>query len=66
MELGYLLPFLPDLNPIEDFFAELKGSTERHWSYYEKDTDQGFNVLLQWCIDIVGAREDSARAIFRT
>jgi transposase len=32
VELVYLSPYLPDLNPIEKFFAELKAFIKRHWS----------------------------------
>lgn len=63
--LVYLPPYSPDLNPIEEFFAELKGFIRRNWGYYEEDPDQGFDVFLDWCITKVGAREESARDHFR-
>jgi transposase len=31
LKLLYLLPFSPDLNPIEEFFAELKAFIKRDW-----------------------------------
>lgn len=65
VKLVYLPPYSPDLNPIEEFFAKLKSFIKRRWSYYEKDIDQGFDVSLEWCIGVVGTREDSARGHFR-
>lgn len=65
LKLVYLPPYSPDLNPIEEFFAELKIFIKRNWSYYETDPNQGFDVFLTWCIDVVGARKESARGHFR-
>jgi transposase len=65
VKLVYLLSYSPDLNPIEEFFAELKARIKRNWSYYEVDPDQGFDVFLGWCIDVVGAKEESARGHIR-
>jgi transposase len=31
VKLLYLPPYSPDLNPIEKFFAELKGFIKRNW-----------------------------------
>lgn len=61
----YLPPYSPDLNPIEEFFAELKAFIRRHWQSYEENTDQGFDTFLEWCIDTVGARAESAEGEFR-
>ena len=65
VKLVYLPPYSPDLNLIEEFFAELKGFIRRNWRYYEEDPDQGFDRFLDWCINKVGAREESARGHFR-
>lgn len=65
VKLVYLPPYSPDLNPIEEFFAELKGFIKRNWGYYEGDPDQGFDAFLDWCIIKVGAREESARGHFQ-
>jgi transposase len=65
VKLVYLPPYLPDLNPIEEFFAELKGFIKRNWNYYEKDPERGFDTFLKWCINMVGAKEESARRHFR-
>jgi transposase len=37
MKLVYLPPYSPDLNPLEEFFAELKSFNRRNWNYYERD-----------------------------
>jgi transposase len=65
MKLIYLPPYSPDLNPIEEFFAELKAFIKRSWQNYEENPKQGFDAFLEWCIDIVGGRERSARGHFR-
>jgi transposase len=65
VKLVYLPPYSPDLNPIEEFFAELKRFIRRNWSYYAEDPTQGFAPFLEWCINQVGAKEESARGHFR-
>lgn len=52
------------LNSIEEFFAELKSFIKRNWGHYERDSGQGFDAFLEWCIKVVGAKEESAKAIF--
>jgi transposase len=65
VKLMYLPPYSPDLNLIEEFFAELKAFIKRSWSTYEDDPAQEFNVFLEWCVDQVGSKEHSARGHFR-
>ena len=65
VQLVYLPPYSPDLNPIEEFFSELKAFIRRHWQSYEEHPTQGFGFFLEWCIDTVGAREQSAEGHFR-
>jgi transposase len=67
VKLIYLPPYSPDLNPIEEFFAELKSFIKRSWTFYEEDPgpNQGFDAFLEWCIDVIGAKKDSARGHFR-
>jgi transposase len=65
VKLLYLPPYSPDLNPIEEFFAELKAFIKRNWHIYEGNPEQGFGNFLEWCIDVVGAREQSAEGHFR-
>jgi transposase len=60
-KLIYLPLYSPDLNPIEELFAELKGFIRRNWNYYEKDPERGFDGFLEWRINVVGAKEESAR-----
>lgn len=64
VKLVYLPPYSPDLNPIEEFFAELKTFIRRNWSYYAEDPDREFGSFLKWCVNKVGAKEDSARGHF--
>jgi transposase len=65
VKLVYLPPYSPDLNPIEEFFAELKAFIKRHWQIFEDDADQSFDTFLEWCIDMVGENQCSARGHFR-
>lgn len=65
VKLVYLPPYSLDLNPIEEFFAELKGFIKRNWQSYAENPDPDFNAFLEWCVDVVGAREQSAEGHFR-
>jgi transposase len=65
VKLLFLPPYSPDLNPIEEFFAELKAYIKRSWEYYETWPDQGFDAFLQACVDTVGAKRRSAEGHFR-
>jgi transposase len=65
VKLVYLPPYSPDLNPIEEFFAELKAFIRRNWQSYEGNPDQGFDTFLEWCVDVVGTRGKSAEGHFR-
>ena len=62
VKLIYLPPYSPDLNPIEEFFAELKGFIKRHRRQYEDNPEQGFGVFLEWCVNAVGVRKQSWRS----
>lgn len=62
VKLLYLPPYSPDLNPIEEFFAELKAFVRRNW---QKHPDQDFGGFLEWSVDVVGARGESAGGHFR-
>lgn len=63
--LVYLPPYSPDLNPIEELFAELKAFIKRHWQAYADNPSQGFDNFLEWCIDTVGRRKQSTEGHFR-
>jgi transposase len=65
VKLLYLPPYSPDLNPIEEFFAELKAFIKKQWHEYESNPQQDFEAFLEWCVDMVGGRESSAKGHFR-
>ena len=65
VKLLYLPPYSRDLNPIEEFFVEPKGFIKHQWNYYERNPDQGFESFLEWCLDVVETRQDSAQGRFR-
>jgi len=47
VKLVYLLLYLPDLDPIEEFFAELKAFIKQNWHNYEENSEQGFDTFLE-------------------
>lgn len=51
VKLMYLPPYSPDLNRIEEFFAELKAFIKKNWRAFEDSPEQGFDVVLEWCVD---------------
>lgn len=61
----FLPPYSPDLNPIEEFFAELKAFIKRNWSSFTDHSQHGFVSFLEWCVDMVGSRSSSAEGHFR-
>jgi len=65
VKLEYLPPYSPDLNPVEEHFAQLKAFIKRHWQIYADDPDQGFDAFLEWCIDMVGGNDRSTKGHFR-
>ncbi|EEH07559.1 conserved hypothetical protein [Histoplasma capsulatum G186AR] len=66
VKLLYLQLYSPDLSPAEEFFAELKAYIRKNRSLYDEDPRQGFGVFLQQCVDVVGARIESAEGHFRS
>lgn len=66
VKLVYLPLYSPDLNPIEELFAEIKAFIKRHWQAYAANPDQGFGTFLEWCVDTVGRRKQSTKDIFGT
>jgi hypothetical protein len=38
---------------------------KKHWAFYEDDPEQSFDDFLEWCVDYVGTREESAKGHFR-
>ena len=58
VKLIYLPPCSSDLNPIEEFFSKLKGFIRRE---FRNRAGHSFHDFLEWCVDIVGAREESAQ-----
>jgi transposase len=46
VKLVYLPPYSPDLNPIEEFSAELKVFIRRNWDYYEKIRSEDLVLFL--------------------
>jgi transposase len=64
VKLMYLPPYSLDLNPIEEFFAELKAFVRKSWYAFEEAPAQGLDCFLDWCIDMVGGKQGSAKGQF--
>lgn len=43
----YLPLYLPDLNPIEEFFVELKTFIKKSWQAFEDCSEQNFDIFLE-------------------
>jgi transposase len=60
-----LAPYSPDMNPIEELFAEIKTyirqQRRNHADLFEKD----FRTFLEMFVDVVGSRAESAEGHFR-
>lgn len=65
VKLVYLPTLFSGLESDRGIFAELKAFIKRNLGYFEANPDQGFDVFLSWCIDTVGAKEESAKGHFR-
>jgi transposase len=65
VKLVFLPPYSPNLNPIEEFFGDLKRFMRRNWVEYESNPAQDFGVFLDWYISAAGERVDNAKAHFR-
>lgn len=65
IKLIFLPPYSPDLNPIEEFFADLKARIKREWAAYNGISDRDFCAFLEWCVEIVGRNQEGAQAHFR-
>jgi len=47
IKILYLLLYSPNLNPFEEYFAELKAFIKRNWQVYEANSSQDFNEFLE-------------------
>ena len=63
--LLYLPPYSPDLNPIEEFFRELKTYIRQAWDKHIGFVRADFPSFLEECVEVVGVRKTSARGHFR-
>jgi hypothetical protein len=63
--LHYLPSYSPDLNPIEEFFGELKTYIRQVWNEYKGFIKTDFLSFLKECITVVGGWEISIKSHFR-
>lgn len=65
VKLLYLSPFSPPFNPIEEFFSELKTFIKRHRRERKDTFNKDYKTFLEWAVQVVGGRKDSAEGHFR-
>jgi transposase len=65
VRLIYLALYSPDMNPIEEFFAEIKGYIKQQRHRHSELFNRDFDAFLRLCIDVVGSRATSAQGHFR-
>ncbi|KAH7490458.1 hypothetical protein FOMA001_g2258 [Fusarium oxysporum f. sp. matthiolae] len=65
VKLLYLPPYSPDFNPIEEYFAELKGFIKNPGPELSELFKKDFRAFLQACVEEVGNRQASSRGHFR-
>jgi transposase len=62
VQIEYLLPYSPDLNPIEEAFSKIKHFIRRHGDYYAATTEDGIMFDICEVLDIVTS--DDAEGYF--
>ena len=50
----FLLLYLPNFNPIKEYFRVLKKFIKKKWHENEDFIIREFKMFLEWCIDVVG------------
>ncbi|GAB1319494.1 hypothetical protein MFIFM68171_09704 [Madurella fahalii] len=60
-----LAPYSPDMNPIEEFFADIKAYIKQQRHNYADLFEKNFETFLRMSVDIVGSRAASAEGHFR-
>lgn len=58
-------PYSPDLNPIEEYFGELKNHIRDIWDEHVGFIKSDFGSFVEECVEVVGTRKESARGHFR-
>ena len=67
VKLEYLPPYSCDLNPIEEFFSELKTAIRQNWRAWNTRSEEegrSYGQFLNWCIEAIGGNAAHARAHF--
>ena len=63
--LRYLPPYSPHVNPIEEFFGELRTYIRQIWDEHDDFIRADFMSFLEECVTVVGNRKASAKGHFR-
>lgn len=65
MRVVFLPHYSPDFNPIEEYFGVLKRFIKKHWYENEELIKLDFQMLLEWCVRVVGDDYWIAQGHFR-
>lgn len=57
----YLSLYLSDLNLIEKFFIKLMIFIKWHWRLYEDNSEQEFDIFLEWCVNAVKDKAENVK-----
>lgn len=57
-----LSPYSPDLNPIEEYFADTKKWITKNWRSHTTLIRHSFKEYLEWCVRSTGMGDKGARA----
>lgn len=64
VKLLFLPPYSPDLNPIEEFFSDLKRFIKKGWQK-ERCPELPFNAFLRWSVGHLGRKEQDIDGIWK-
>jgi transposase len=64
VKLLYLPPYSPDLNPIEEFFAELKAFIKKQWHEFESSPQLDFGHFSSGVWTWLEGKRIARRVIF--
>lgn len=57
--------YIPDMNPIEEYFAEIKVCVKSRWDEHIDLIQKDFGAYVKSCVQAVGERQTSAEGHFR-
>ena len=65
VKLEMTAPYTPNINPIEEYFAEMKAYVKLRWNEHINLIQKDFGAYIKSCVQAVGERQTSAAGHFR-